>query len=119
MARAAGPGARAVSTESWITVLDHPFPVLSVTPYIHGEPGLVLHRLVFCFVKTPARLFAVFLVMLIVVGAPAAPLAVSDGVVLATEEPADETPADEPMFEEGWVAPSAYFSALPRRFAMI
>ena len=52
-------------------------------------------------VKTPARLLAVILVMSFVVAVPAAALALDDGVVLATEEPADETPADEPMFEEG------------------
>lgn len=73
----------------------------SRTCAVGRRPSLLLHRLVFFSVKTPARLLAVILVMSFVVAVPAAALALDDGVVLATEEPADETPADEPMFEEG------------------
>ena len=46
-------------------------------------------------------MIAVFMVLLVVAGAPAAAFASDGGVVLATEEPTEEAPSDEPMFEEG------------------
>jgi len=52
-------------------------------------------------VKTSVRLISVLLVALVVVVAPAAALATSNGFVVATEEPADDATSDEPQFEEG------------------